>query len=91
VATFSVLGGVLFHDRDTSVDLVSDHFPASGKAGQNRGFGSTLRQEKEAITFFSLSPTTACFVDFPPGIKKAQGRPPRYSRPKMTKARNRQR
>jgi hypothetical protein len=72
VATFSVLGCVLFHDRDTSVDLVGDHFPATGKAGQNRGFGSTLRQEKEAITFFSLSPTTACFADFPSGIIKGQ-------------------
>jgi hypothetical protein len=87
-ATLS-LGGVPFHDRDTSVDLVGYHFPASVKAGQNRSFSATLRQEQEPITFFGLRPATACFGDFPPSIKKGQWRPPRYTRSRMTKGQNR--
>src|SRR5450755_1277782 len=38
-AALSPLSGVLFHDRDVSVGLVSYHFPASHEAGQDRGFG----------------------------------------------------
>jgi hypothetical protein len=70
-ATLS-LGGMPFHDHDMSVDLVSYHLPASGKAGQNRSFSATLGQAQEAITFLGLRPATACFADFPPSIKKAQ-------------------
>jgi hypothetical protein len=55
-----------------SVDLVGYHFPASGKAGQNRSFGAALRQEQEAIAFFGPRPAAACFTDFPPSIKKGQ-------------------
>jgi hypothetical protein len=84
------LGGIPPLDHDMTVDLVGYHLPASGKAGENRSFSATLGQEQEAITFLSLRPTTACFADFPPGIKKAQWRPPKYTRPSMTKGRNRQ-
>src|ERR1700730_18112008 len=55
-AASSFLSGVLSHDRDISVGLVSYHLPASSKARQNRSFGSALCQQHEAMTFLSLSP-----------------------------------
>jgi hypothetical protein len=48
------LGTFLFPDRDVSIDLICNHFPAACQAGQDRGFGSALRQKHEAVTFVSL-------------------------------------
>jgi hypothetical protein len=85
--TFSpFLRGVFSHDRDIPIGLIGDHLPASGKAGQDRGFGSALRQEDEAVTFLGVRPAAAGFADFPPGIK-GQRRPARCTRPAPTKPR----
>jgi hypothetical protein len=56
------LSGVLFHDRDVSVGLISYHFPASHQAGQDRGFGSALCQEHETVTFIGLGAAPVCAV-----------------------------
>ena len=48
-------GGFLFLDRDVSIGLVGNHLPAAGQAGQNRGFGSALREQHETMAFISLS------------------------------------
>jgi hypothetical protein len=56
------LSGVLFHDRDVSVGLIGDHFPASHEAGQNGGFGSALCQEQETVAFIGLGSAPVCVV-----------------------------
>jgi hypothetical protein len=58
----SPLSGVLFHDRDVSVGLISYHFPASHEAGQDRGFGSALCQEQETVAFIGLGSAPVCAV-----------------------------
>ena len=61
-AALSPLSGVLFHDRDVSVGLISYHFPASHQAGQYRGFGSAPCQEQETVTFIGLGSAPVCAV-----------------------------
>ena len=56
------LSGFCFHNRDVSVGLISYHFPASHKAGQDRGFGSALCQEHETVTFIGLGSAFICAV-----------------------------
>jgi hypothetical protein len=58
----SPLSGFFFHNREVSVGLVSYHFPASHKAGQDRGFGSALCQEHETVTFIGLGSASICAV-----------------------------
>jgi hypothetical protein len=45
----------LFHDRDVSIGLVCNHFPAAGQAGQNSGLRPALGEKHEAMAFISLS------------------------------------
>ncbi|MDP1865310.1 MAG: hypothetical protein Q8L13_03055 [Bradyrhizobium sp.] len=57
-----VPGGFLPPDRDVSIGLVGDHFPAAGQAGQDRGLGPALRQQQETMAFTGLGPTPVCMV-----------------------------
>jgi hypothetical protein len=41
-------------NRELSVGLISYHFTASRKAGQDRGFGFALGQEHETVTFIGM-------------------------------------
>ncbi len=61
-ASLSSLGGILFHDRDISIGLVRNHLPAAGQAGQDRGFGTALRQQHETMAFLSLGSAPVCMV-----------------------------
>jgi len=45
------LSGVLFYNRDVSVGLIGDHFPASHEAGQNGGFGLLVPASSSPMTF----------------------------------------
>jgi hypothetical protein len=63
-AALPSLSGVLFHDRNIPVGLISYHFPAPREAGQNRGFGSALCQEHETMTFIGLSSASICVVHY---------------------------
>jgi hypothetical protein len=56
------LSGFFFHNRNVSVGLISYHFPASHKAGQDRGFCSALCQEHETVAFIGLGSTSICAV-----------------------------
>jgi hypothetical protein len=56
------LSGFFFHNRDVSVGLIGYRFPASHKAGQDRGFGSALCQQHETVTFIGLGSAPICAV-----------------------------
>ena len=58
----SLLGGFLLLDRDVSIGLVRNHLPAAGQAGQDRGFGSALRQQHETMAFIGLGSAPVCRV-----------------------------
>lgn len=60
--SLAVLGGFPLFNRDVSIGLVGNHLPAAGQAGQNRGFGSTLRQQHETMAFIRLGSAPVCMV-----------------------------
>jgi hypothetical protein len=62
LAALSFLSGFLFHDSDVPVSLICYHLPAPRETGQNRGFGSALCQEHEAMTFVGLSSAPICVI-----------------------------
>jgi hypothetical protein len=54
------LSGFFFHNRDVSIGLIGDHFPAPHEAGQDRGFGPALCQEHGTETFIGLGSASIC-------------------------------